>query len=235
LFDLIDVRVPVDAAVEAVEHLGWDSDVDIDAVPSLLSDRMGEFGGCGCETQRAWCIDGEFVVAATRVLHERQPSDDHLSRPVGAQPPRIGRRWCLKRLWSASIRWPVGRSVPRPTVLADVDPAVPRLQRGSVRSRRAVVSFDTVEEAIELASGIKYGLSLAVFGDVGLALTVADAVPSGIIHINEQTVADKANIPFGGVANSGTGSRFGGLEANLEAFTETQWPTVRSTIAPYPL
>ena len=75
---------------------------------------------------------------------------------------------------------------------------------------------------------------MGILGDVGEAMKVADAVPSGIVHINEQTVADEANAPFGGVAVSGTGSRLGGAQANIEAFTETQWVTVRPGIAPYP-
>lgn len=37
-------------------------------------------------------------------------------------------------------------------------------------------------------------------------------------------------MPFGGVGASGTGSRFGGPEANLEAFTETQWLTAPGSI-----
>ena len=65
-------------------------------------------------------------------------------------------------------------------------------------------------------------------------MRIADEVPSGIVHINEQTVADEANAPFGGVAASGTGSRFGGARANIDAFTETQWLTLRPDIAPYP-
>ena len=66
----------------------------------------------------------------------------------------------------------------------------------------------------------------------GLAL--AERIPSGIVHINDQTVNDEAHAPFGGVNASGTGSRLGGAEANVEAFTETQWVTVRGDIAPYP-
>ena len=38
-------------------------------------------------------------------------------------------------------------------------------------------------------------------------MKIADEVPSGIVHINEQTVGDEANAPFGGVAASGTGAR----------------------------
>jgi benzaldehyde dehydrogenase (NAD) len=94
--------------------------------------------------------------------------------------------------------------------------------------------FSSVEEVVALASESQYGLSLGILGDVGEAMKLADAIPSGIVHINEQTVDDEANAPFGGVAASGTGSRFGGARANIDAFTETQWLTVRPEIAPYP-
>ena len=50
---------------------------------------------------------------------------------------------------------------------------------------------------------------------------------------SDQTVDDEPNIPFGGIFDSGTGTRFGGT-ANLEAFTETRWITIRGDIAPYP-
>lgn len=122
----------------------------------------------------------------------------------------------------------------KPTVLANVDPSMPAYANEIFGPVAPVVKFSTIEEAVELAKGTEYGLSLGILGDVGMAMEIADQIHSGIIHINEQTVADEANIPFGGVGESGTGSRFGGPEANIEAFTETQWLTVRSQIAPYP-
>ena len=67
----------------------------------------------------------------------------------------------------------------------------------------------------------------------GLAL--AERIPSGIVHINDQTVNDEATIPFGGVGDSGTGARLGGAQANIEAFTETQWVTVRGSLPQYPM
>ena len=45
--------------------------------------------------------------------------------------------------------------------------------------------------------------------------------------------ATPPNTPFGGLFASGTGARFGGT-ANLDAFTDTRWVTVRGEIAPYP-
>ena len=57
--------------------------------------------------------------------------------------------------------------------------------------------------------------------------------PTGAIHINDQTVADEAVIPFGGTGISGNGSRMGGL-ANLDAYTETQWVTAQADLPIYP-
>ncbi|GAQ55277.1 benzaldehyde dehydrogenase [Streptomyces acidiscabies] len=122
----------------------------------------------------------------------------------------------------------------RPTVLAGVTPGMPAYAEEVFGPVAPVVPFGSVEEAIALASDSEYGLSLGILGEVGIAMRIADAVPSGIIHINGQTVSDEANAPFGGVRASGTGSRFGGPEANIEAFTESQWLTVRADIAPYP-
>lgn len=97
-----------------------------------------------------------------------------------------------------------------------------------------VMSFSTIEEAADIVNTSEYGLSVGILGDVGMAMDLSDMVESGKIHINEQTVGDEANAPFGGVGASGTGSRFGGAAANIDAFTETQWLTVRSSIAKYP-
>jgi benzaldehyde dehydrogenase (NAD) len=66
----------------------------------------------------------------------------------------------------------------------------------------------------------------------GLAL--ARQIPTGIVHINDQTVGDEAVVPFGGVGASGTGSRFGGTAANVDAFTDTRWVTVSGQIPAYP-
>jgi benzaldehyde dehydrogenase (NAD) len=63
-------------------------------------------------------------------------------------------------------------------------------------------------------------------------LDLARQIPAGIVHINDQTADDSPNTPFGGIRASGTGARFGG-SANLDAFTDTRWVTVRGDIAPY--
>lgn len=122
----------------------------------------------------------------------------------------------------------------RPTVLADLDPASPAWKDEIFGPVAPVMKFSTIEEAVALANDNEYGLSIGILGDVGMAMTIADQLDSGKVHINEQTVSDEANSPFGGVKSSGNGSRIGGHHANMESFTEIQWLTVRPDIAPYP-
>jgi benzaldehyde dehydrogenase (NAD) len=55
-----------------------------------------------------------------------------------------------------------------------------------------------------------------------------------LVHINDQTISDEAQVPFGGVKESGAGSRIGGIAANIEAFTELQWVTLRTDVASSP-
>ncbi len=123
-----------------------------------------------------------------------------------------------------------GAFVP-PTVLADLTPTNPAWTQEIFGPVAPVGRFSTLEEAAELVNASEYGLSLGILGDVGMALELADLVDTGKVHINEQTVSDEANVPFGGMKDSGNGSRFGGAQANIEAFTETQWVTMRPEIA----
>jgi len=123
----------------------------------------------------------------------------------------------------------------RPTVLADVRPSTPAYAEEVFGPVAPVLSFSTIEEAVQLANATDYGLSLGILaGDAMEGLELANRIPSGLVHINDQTVGDEANIPFGGVGVSGTGSRFGGAQANVEAFTDTQWVTIRREIPTYP-
>jgi benzaldehyde dehydrogenase (NAD) len=123
----------------------------------------------------------------------------------------------------------------RPTVLGDVPIDAPAYQEEIFGPVAPVTAFSSLDEVVELASGTDYGLSLGILTrDVYAGLALAERIPSGLVHINDQTVNDEAVAPFGGVGASGTGSRHGGAQANIEAFTETQWVTVRGDLPAYP-
>jgi benzaldehyde dehydrogenase (NAD) len=98
---------------------------------------------------------------------------------------------------------------------------------------KPVVRVNGIEEAVQVANDNPYGLAAAVFSrDIARAWEVANLIDSGICHINGPTVHDEAQMPFGGVKDSGYG-RFGG-KAGIDAFTELRWLTVQTTARHYP-
>lgn len=122
----------------------------------------------------------------------------------------------------------------RPTVLANVTPGMAAYDNEIFGPVAPVVTFSTPDEAVALARDTEYGLSLGILSkDVMKALDLAERIPSGLVHINDQTINDEPFAPFGGVGASGNGGRLGGAEWNIEAFTETQWVTMRGQIAPH--
>jgi acyl-CoA reductase-like NAD-dependent aldehyde dehydrogenase len=91
----------------------------------------------------------------------------------------------------------------------------------------AVEIVASADEAIGRANATSYGLAAGILttdADRGLAL--AERLETGIVHINDQTVGDEPQMPFGGVKDSGWG-RFGGTFA-ADEFTELRWVTVQS-------
>jgi benzaldehyde dehydrogenase (NAD) len=98
----------------------------------------------------------------------------------------------------------------------------------------SIIEVDSADEAVTVANDTEYGLSAAVFSsDTAAALELAQRIESGICHINDTTVQDEPQMPFGGVKASGWG-RFGGRAA-LEEFTELRWITVQEQPRQYPI
>ncbi|GHI03501.1 salicylaldehyde dehydrogenase [Streptomyces cellostaticus] len=86
---------------------------------------------------------------------------------------------------------------------------------------------DSADEAVALANDTPYGLTAGVITeDLRAGLEVASRLRTGIVHVNDQSIADEPQAPFGGVKDSGYG-RFGG-QAGVEAFTDTRWVTAQT-------
>ncbi len=120
-----------------------------------------------------------------------------------------------------------------PTVLTDVKPGSSFLREETFGPVVAVIEVKDEEEAVAIANDTMYGLSAAVFTrDITKGLAIAERIESGIVHINDQTVHDEPQVPFGGLKDSGWG-RFGGRAA-LEEFTELRWISLQRTDRKYP-
>jgi benzaldehyde dehydrogenase (NAD) len=122
----------------------------------------------------------------------------------------------------------------RPTVLADVRPAMPAYDLEIFGPVAPVIVAEDEDDAVRIANDTAYGLSGAVqTGSLERGLRVAGQIRSGLVHINDQTIHDFADVPFGGRGASGNGARFGSL-TNWDEFTEWQWVTAGSAPIKYP-
>jgi aldehyde dehydrogenase (NAD+) len=80
--------------------------------------------------------------------------------------------------------------------------------------------FGTLDEAIERANAVEFGLSAAIFTQsLASAQRFVDNLEAGILHINSQTAGADVHVPFGGVKSSGFGPHEQGRAA-LEFYTE---------------
>ena len=120
-----------------------------------------------------------------------------------------------------------------PTVLTNVKPGTPFACEETFGPVVSVIEVKDEDEAVKVANDTAYGLSAAVVTrDFAKGLAIAERIESGIVHINDQTVHDEPQVPFGGVKDSGWG-RFGGRAA-LEEFTELRWISMQLTPRHYP-
>jgi acyl-CoA reductase-like NAD-dependent aldehyde dehydrogenase len=122
----------------------------------------------------------------------------------------------------------------QPTVLRGVTPEMRIYREESFGPSVSIIEVDGPEEAINVANDTEYGLSASIFSrDVARAEQLARRIQSGICHINDATVHDEPQVPFGGVKASGWG-RFGGQWA-AEEFTELRWITIQDEQREYPI
>ncbi|MCX4095619.1 aldehyde dehydrogenase family protein [Nocardia sp. alder85J] len=81
-----------------------------------------------------------------------------------------------------------------------------------------VLTYDDLDEAVDIANGTPYGLSSAVFGaDEAQLRAVARRMRAGSVHLNNGYLSD-IGVPFGGFKASGIGREFGpeGIDPYVE-------------------
>ncbi|MBO1113838.1 NAD-dependent succinate-semialdehyde dehydrogenase [Bordetella petrii] len=105
----------------------------------------------------------------------------------------------------------------QPTILADMPDQARAMSEETFGPVASVAAFDTLDEVIERANGVPYGLAAYAFTrSAATAMAVADGLQAGMVGINTPAIS-LAEAPFGGVKESGYGSEGGteGLEAYL--------------------
>jgi len=111
-----------------------------------------------------------------------------------------------------------------PTVFTDVDPKMRISQEEIFGPVVSIIPCEDLENAIEIANGIEYGLSSALYTkDVNKAFSAIRDLYAGITYINAPTIGAEVHLPFGGTKATGNGHREGGIGA-IDFYTE--WKSV---------
>ncbi|MGH7610789.1 MAG: aldehyde dehydrogenase family protein [Candidatus Dormibacteria bacterium] len=111
-----------------------------------------------------------------------------------------------------------------PTLFTDVRPEMRIAQEEIFGPTTAILAAAGLEEAVGIANGTRYGLSVSIYTrDIGQAFQAVDGLESGIVYVNAPTIGAEIQLPFGGTKWTGNGHREAGTTA-LDEFTE--WKTV---------
>ncbi|HEU4523129.1 MAG TPA: aldehyde dehydrogenase family protein, partial [Thermoanaerobaculia bacterium] len=112
----------------------------------------------------------------------------------------------------------------QPTVFADVKPEMRIAQEEIFGPVTAVMKCDSLEEAIAIGNGVRYGLSSSIYTrDVNKAFVAMRDMYTGIFYVNAPTIGAETHLPFGGTKETGNGHREAGVAA-LDVFSE--WKSI---------
>ena len=112
-----------------------------------------------------------------------------------------------------------------PTVLVDVPEDSSAVREETFGPTLTITKVADADEAVAKANAVPYGLGGAVFGKAN-AIRIARRLRSGMVAVNSTlTFVGMANLPFGGVGDSGFGRIHG--EDGLREFARAKAITVR--------
>jgi acyl-CoA reductase-like NAD-dependent aldehyde dehydrogenase len=111
-----------------------------------------------------------------------------------------------------------------PTVFGDCDPRMRIAQEEIFGPVVSVIPIDSLEQGIEVANDVPYGLSASIYTrNVNGTFSAIQDLYTGIVYVNAPTIGAETHLPFGGTKQTGNGHREAAVAA-IDFFTE--WKSV---------
>jgi aldehyde dehydrogenase (NAD+) len=111
-----------------------------------------------------------------------------------------------------------------PTVFGDCLPGMRVAQEEIFGPVVSLIPVDNLEQGIEVANGVPYGLSASIYTrNVNRAFAAIQDLYTGIVYVNAPTIGAETHLPFGGTKQTGNGHREAAVAA-IDFFTE--WKSV---------
>ena len=103
---------------------------------------------------------------------------------------------------------------PQPTLFDRVNPGSRIATEEIFGPVLSVIRVGSLEEAIEVANEVDFGLTGSVFTqNISRAFEVIHELDTGMTHVNNPTIGGEAHMPFGGIKATGVGPREMGPDA----------------------
>lgn len=107
-----------------------------------------------------------------------------------------------------------------PAVFSDVEPDMRIAQEEIFGPVLAVIPVGSYDEAVEVANGVRYGLSASIITqDISEANRFVEESESGVVKINEKTTGLELHVPFGGMKDSSSETYREQGDAGLDFYT----------------
>jgi len=110
----------------------------------------------------------------------------------------------------------------QPTIFTDVTIDMRIAQEEIFGPTVSVIEVKDLNEAIQVMNSVKYGLSSSIYTqDINKAFKAIEKIEAGITYVNSSTIGSEVHLPFGGVKDTGNGTREAGIEG-IHEFSETK-------------
>ena len=193
-----------------------EADADLDDAAGRLAANAFSFAGQSCiSVQRIYVQRGAYddllarFLPKVEALHVGDPADEETDVgpliDAGARDRVL--EW-IEEARAAGAEILAGGTLEgdllRPTVIAGAGPELKVSCEEVFGPVCTVTPYDTLDEAIELANGTRYGLQAGIFtASLQSALAAAQRLDFGGVTVNEAPTFRADQMPYGGVKDSG--------------------------------
>ncbi len=109
-----------------------------------------------------------------------------------------------------------------PTIFTEVKSNMRIAQEEIFGPILAIMPINNIDEAIRVANSVRYGLSSSIYtNNMSYAFKAIQDVEAGLTYVNSSTIGSEVHLPFGGMKDTGNGTREAGIHG-IEEFSETK-------------
>lgn len=110
----------------------------------------------------------------------------------------------------------------KPTIFTNVKPSMKIAREEIFGPVLGILKASSLKEAIKICNNVDYGLSSAIYtSNINAAFNAIEKIEAGITYVNSSTIGAEVHLPFGGIKQTGNGTREAGI-LGIDEFSEVK-------------